>query len=465
MKNSSLVFAGIAPHPPIMVPEIGQEETIKVSGSIQGMRDFSQRVIESGAETVIIVSPHAPLDDEGFIAYSDPILKGDFSRFGTSGTELSVAMDQELFDLITKTVGEHGYKVIPIKGEALDHGAMVPLYFLLDSGWNGRAVVFGYSFLSNKDHLNFGAAIKRAIDKSGRSAALIASGDLSHRLIPEAPAGYYPEAHRFDKEIVDSIRASNPERIINIDPYLRSQAGECGYRSILIALGATEDLAQDCEILHYEAPFGVGYLVAQLSHTANQSYSNYWQEREEPFINERLVTSLARQAVESYIRDKQFISVPEGLPTELTVPGACFVSIKTLAGELRGCIGTIEPNKDSLANEIISNAISAAIRDPRFAPVTPMELKDLSYSVDILMPPEPAHFEDLNPKIYGVIVEDETGEQHGLLLPDIPGIDTAKEQVQIALRKAGIDPNDRYKLYRFRVHRFNESRSALAKRL
>ena len=149
--------------------------------------------------------------------------------------------------------------------QKLDHGTAVPLYFLQRNGWTGRVVALGYSFLSNEDHLRFGSCIGKAINETGRSAGLIASGDLSHRLKPDAPAGYNPTAYIFDNEVVDALRTNSPERIINIDQDLRRSAGECGYRSMLIALGATREQPWACEVIHYEAPFGVGYLVAQLT--------------------------------------------------------------------------------------------------------------------------------------------------------------------------------------------------------
>ena len=126
------------------------------------------------------------------------------------------------------------------------------------------------------------------------------------------------------------------------------------------------------------------------------------------------------------------------------------------SGELRGCIGTIEPAKDTLAEEIVANAISAANNDPRFEPVSEDELSNLRYSVDVLFPSEPAAMEELDPRIFGVIVEDESGSRRGLLLPDIPGIEDTEQQVEIAARKAGIAPGEPIRLYRFRVERFRE---------
>jgi AmmeMemoRadiSam system protein A len=165
---------------------------------------------------------------------------------------------------------------------------------------------------------------------------------------------------------------------------------------------------------------------------------------------------LARRAVEAFVSSDKQIAVSQDAPEILGARAACFVSIKTREGDLRGCIGTIEPVKETLGEELIANAISAATRDPRFAPVEENELPNLKYSVDILAAPEPATFADLDPAIYGVIVEDESGLARGLLLPDIDGVDTAEQQVNIASRKAGIPPGTPLKLSRFRVDRFRE---------
>ena len=123
---------------------------------------------------------------------------------------------------------------------------------------------------------------------------------------------------------------------------------------------------------------------------------------------------------------------------------------------MRGCIGTIEPEKNTLAEELIANAISAASRDPRFPPVRADELPNLKYSVDVLSQPELARIDDLDPNIYGVIVEDQDGVGRGLLLPNLAGIDTAAKQVEIASRKAGIPPGAELKLWRFRADRYRE---------
>ena len=168
------------------------------------------------------------------------------------------------------------------------------------------------------------------------------------------------------------------------------------------------------------------------------------------------LAALAREAVEHFVREGNQIKPPEVTSDLLQERAACFVSLKTLDGELRGCIGTIEPSRATLAEEIIANAINAATRDPRFSPVTSEELNNLRYSVDVLSSPEPAVMDDLDPAIYGVIVEDESGLRRGLLLPALEGIDSVSQQVEIAARKAGIPPDTPVRLSRFSVGRYGE---------
>jgi len=450
---SSVVFAGIAPHPPIMVPEVGRDAIVDVRNSIDAMAALTERVIASGAETVILISPHAPLEPHAFVAYDGPQLYADFANFRAPTVTVQAQLDDELLSTITRAAADRNLATVRIKGFDLDHGTAVPLYFLQRNGWHGRVVALGYSFLSNEDHIRFGNCIKQAVDVIGYPVAFIASGDLSHRLKPDAPAGYDTQAHLFDEEVVDAIRSSSTSRIVNIDQELRRTAGECGYRSMLVALGVAQGLEPSCEVISYEAPFGVGYLVAQLLAAGSADISSAQSLDSQTGAE---LPDLAREVVETFSREGQIIPAPESPSEFLRQRAACFVSIKSANGDLRGCIGTIEPVKDTLAEELIANAISAATRDPRFPPISEQELSGLRYSVDVLSPPEPASMQNLNPSVYGVIVEDESGLRRGLLLPNLEGIDTATKQVEIASRKAGIPPGSEIKLFRFRADRYGE---------
>lgn len=193
-------------------------------------------------------------------------------------------------------------------------------------------------------------------------------------------------------------------------------------------------------VLSYEGPFGVGYLVGEVESMDSDDLESY-------------ILNLAKEAVETYVKEKRVIT-PQNIPEELKRRAGVFVTIKK-HGELRGCIGTIQGTQPNIAYEIVQNAISSATQDPRFPPVREEELPYLEYSVDILNPPERiTDISQLDPKVYGVIVE--RGWQRGLLLPDLEGVDTVEEQLRIASLKAGLSPDEVENIYRFTVTRYGE---------
>ena len=168
---------------------------------------------------------------------------------------------------------------------------------------------------------------------------------------------------------------------------------------------------------------------------------------------EHPLVALARRTIERYVREGTVIDPPDTLSEEMAMRAGVFVSLHR-RGELRGCIGTIEPVRPNVAQEIIANAISAATRDPRFPPLRADELVDLELSVDVLSEAEPiASKKELDPQRYGVIVE--LGGRRGLLLPNLEGVTKVDRQVDIALRKAWISPDEDYTLYRFEVIRYH----------
>jgi AmmeMemoRadiSam system protein A len=168
------------------------------------------------------------------------------------------------------------------------------------------------------------------------------------------------------------------------------------------------------------------------------------------------LVGLAQQAIESYVRDGERIELPDDLPAELRRRAGAFVTIRR-HGQLRGCIGTIQPTCSTVAEEVVQNAISAATRDYRFSPVTAGELKSLDVKVDVLSEPELVHgLEELDPKRYGLIVQSDIDpRKRGLLLPDLEGIDSVEDQVHwTRYHKAGItDPDEPVRMYRFEVKR------------
>lgn len=161
----------------------------------------------------------------------------------------------------------------------------------------------------------------------------------------------------------------------------------------------------------------------------------------------------AWEVIESFIVKGIYPEIPDSLPEELTSRKAgCFVTLHKKNGDLRGCIGTILPTKETLAEEIRDNAIAAATRDPRFPPLSEKELDDIIISVDVLSEPEECSMEDLDPQKYGIIVEKDW--RRGVLLPDLPEVDTVEKQIRIALMKAGISPGEDFNIFRFTANRY-----------
>jgi AmmeMemoRadiSam system protein B len=263
----SLVFASICPHPPIIVPTIGSPPDLKkVEKTIEGMEKLADIFAKAEPATVLIISPHGPLDFNQFSIVNSPTLAGHFYNFGDFQTELIFKNDQKLIERIEKECQRQKIPLRLVNLKELDHGVLVPLYYLSQKLPNIKIVPLAYSYLDLEAHFKFGQVLSKIISGEQFSAncGIVASGDLSHRLTPDAPAGYSLGGKEFDKLLVDLLRKKDTEGILNMEVNLVETAGECGYRSITILLGALNGLSWQPEILSYEGPFGVGYLVALL---------------------------------------------------------------------------------------------------------------------------------------------------------------------------------------------------------
>lgn len=261
---AGIVFGCTVPHPPLLVPDIGGGQEVVISATTQAMEKLTDRLAEQHPQTVLVISPHGEYLGDAMGILTATSSTGDLRNWGVRGPQHHFDNDLEMVALIQKEAEAAG---IPIKsiGERsyeLDHGVMVPMHFLL-SGMKGVPLVpLTFSWLSLETHFSFGKAIGRAAEQSQKRVVLVASGDLSHRLIPGAPAGYDPMGKVFDEELVKALSSSDTKSILNLDRELIERAGECGLRSFVILLGALDGLQVKPEILSYEGPFGVGYLVA-----------------------------------------------------------------------------------------------------------------------------------------------------------------------------------------------------------
>lgn len=460
-----------SPHPPIVIPAVGKGEESAATATCLALRQAAASVAAARPEVLVIFGPHGALFADAFTIEPPATLHGSFARFGAPDEQVTLSVAEQLTTEIMRAAES---AELPLYGfskqlkrrfglsNELDHGLAVPLWFLREAYGKAElppAVVINVSGLSLLEHYRLGMLIQSEIKRTGLRAAIVGSGDLSHRLSPEAPNGYHPQAHLFDEALVELFRQQQASDLLRLED-LAESAGECGLRPFALFLGCFDALPGSGDVLSYEAPFGVGYLVG-LRHvqagTAKSALPELLQIRELRLAEQRNQESepakLARLTVEDHVRGKTDPSVAPSMPAELPERAGVFVSIKH-HGQLRGCIGTTAPTTDSLGQEIRQNAISAATADPRFPAVTIDELPELTYSVDVLGTPEPiADTSSLDPRVYGVIVA-ARGRQ-GLLLPDLDGVETVEEQVAIARQKAGLRADEPVQLQRFTVSRWH----------
>ncbi|KAF1085184.1 2-aminophenol 1,6-dioxygenase subunit beta [Sporotomaculum syntrophicum] len=454
-----------------MVPEVGQGRDNEVANTKKAMLELGRRLSESDAETLVMISPHGTVFSDGIGINAEKELSGNLGQFNAPGVRFALANDLALVQKIQNKARLQNITVAGIDSTlarrygvttGLDHGIMAPLYFLRQAGVHIPLVHVSMGLLPFYQLYSFGVALREAAGELNKHVAVLASSDLSHRLTLDAPNGYHPAGKEFDHRLVKLVRVGDVEGICGLDPELAEQAGECGLRSIIMMLGALDGVEITSEVLSYEGPFGVGYLVASLVPGARDEQRRLQDKIRRLVLDragqkrtaESYPVQLARRVLENYYHGGRDEFKPQEVPEEFAGRRAgVFVSLKK-HGRLRGCIGTIAPTKNNIAEEIAENAVSAAIRDPRFYPVKPEELPELDISVDILGEPEPVHgLDELDPHKYGVIVS--AGGRRGLLLPDLEGIDTVDEQVAIARQKAGISPGEKVRLERFEVVRYH----------
>jgi aromatic ring-opening dioxygenase LigB subunit len=275
---SNIVFSGLSPHPPILVPEIGGNEIEKCMKSRQGLQAFSKKLVEANPELLILITPHGPTFYDALSVYTLPSYFGNFRQFGAPHVKIEAKGAPETGIQIIKKAKEKKIPVLELNEAAfkkysipssLDHATMVPLYYFQEAGLNIPMVLISIGFLPYPELFEFGKCIPEALAEEKKRIAVVASGDLSHRLIPTAPAGYDPIGKEFDRTMIELLKAQDAQSILKLDADLIERAGECGFRPILIMLGAIQNLKLQSEVISYEGPFGVGYGVVVYTPSAS----------------------------------------------------------------------------------------------------------------------------------------------------------------------------------------------------
>ena len=453
----SLKAAFMLPHPPLIVSEIGkgrEEDIIKTKTSYEKVTEEIENI---NPDTIIISSPHTKTYSDGFYISKGDSLTGTFENFGAKQVSFKEEIDNELVEEIEKCNDEN-YKILYETRDdiELDHGTMVPLYFIRKRNIKAKIIVVGLSGLPLIEHYRFGMLLQKAINNSNKRVVYIASGDLSHKLQTYGAYGYAKEGHEYDKQIMEVCGKAKFLELLKFKPEFLEKAAECGHRSFTIMAGTFDKLNVDSKEYSHEDITGVGYGICsfypQGENKERNFYEQYLIQEEKRVISKDELVNLARKTIENYITKNITITVPEDASDEITKNKAgVFVSLHKF-GELRGCIGTFLPTKSSIAEEIIRNAIAAATEDYRFDRVTEEELKYLEINVDVLNEPVKINsIDELDAKKYGVIVY--SGFKRGLLLPDIEGVDTVEQQINIARRKGNIEPDEEITIEKFEVVR------------
>jgi len=457
-----ILRAYVFPHPPLAVPSVGLGQEKEITDTLKAMDLAASEIAGLEPETIIFITPHSVVYADYFHLSPGNSAKGDLTRFRTPDEKFSTVYDTELVEEIAEIAYE---RLIPAgnQGERdanLDHGVTVPMWYINRAYSDYKSVRLSPSGLDKEKHYLLGLCITEAIKKTGRRVVIVASGDLSHSLLSRGPYSYAPEGAEFDARITDAFSSGDFLTLLETPESLRERAAECGFNPFMILIGCFDQVKVETKVLSYEGPFGVGYLVASITPLEADKSRDFLNQYQEIALKEAQASQstedayrlLARQSLEYVILNGKQLPRPDGLPDELLNQKAgAFVTLYK-QGRLRGCIGTISPTRDCIADEIINNAISAGLNDTRFDPVSRAELPFLNYKVDILGTPERiSGLSELNVKRYGVIVT--SGRKRGLLLPNLDGIDTVEEQVAIARQKGGIADDEDIELERFEVVR------------
>ena len=450
------------PHPPLIIPEVGGGEEKKIQKTIDAYQRAAEMIGSLRPETIVLLSPHQTMYADYFHISPGQWARGDFGQFRAGQVSMEVSYDTEFVRVLCESATEVGLEAGTLgeRERRLDHGTMVPLYFV-NQFWTGyRLVRIGLSGFPLTAHYRLGQCIRSAAETLGRNTVVIASGDLSHRLKEDGPYGYQAEGPVYDERIMDVMGRGAFGELFAFSEDFCEKAAECGHRSFTIMAGAFDRTSVEVERLSYEGPFGVGYGSCTFRPIGGDETRNFLEqyeakereellarrEREDPYVR------LARYTIEAFVKTGKLPKMPQDLPEELYQNRAgAFVSLKE-DGRLRGCIGTIHAVRESLAEEIMYNAVSACSEDPRFSPVEDWEVERLTISVDVLGETEKISSpEELDVTRYGVIVT--KGGRRGLLLPNLEGVDTIEQQIAIAKQKAGIRDHESVELERFEVIR------------
>jgi MEMO1 family protein len=261
----SLVFAAITPHPPLLIPAIGQDSLKKISKTKKALEKLEEDLYLSKPDILLVISPHGTRFKDAFSINYCTDYTTDLKQFGDLTTKLKFKGEVKLpNELKEKTNKSKDFPAVMISDKKLDHGVSVPLFYLTAHLPNVTIMPIGFCELDWKTHVEFGYLLKDLIMKTTKRVAIIASADLSHSLSTEAPAGFKAAGVSFDEKIQELLAAGNTSGLLQLDKKLVNDSEQCGFKALLIMLGILRGINYNFESYCYESPFGVGYLTANL---------------------------------------------------------------------------------------------------------------------------------------------------------------------------------------------------------
>jgi len=260
-----LVFAAVVPHSPVLVPSVGKEHLKKLKKTVAAMKRLEQDLYASHPDTILIVSPHGPVEADHFTLDLNETYACDLKDFGVFDVDVACRADMKLVSALKEHLEDKNVPFMLRSEAALDYGIVVPLTYLTGHLQKFSVLPVYPALLSAKSHFEFGQAIQEVLMHTDRRVAVLASADLSHRLTRGAPAGYSPHGRKFDEKIITLIKEKKHAALITFEPELAAKAAQCGLPPLTILSGIIDGVDVTPEVLSYESPFGIGLLTVHYS--------------------------------------------------------------------------------------------------------------------------------------------------------------------------------------------------------
>ena len=380
----SIVAAFMVPHPPMIVPDVGRGSEKQIEKTVRAYEKVAEEIAALRPETIIISSPHSIMYADYFHISPGTGASGSLSDFNAPNVKFNVEYDEELVNLLCEKAGTLHFPAGTLgeKRKELDHGTMVPLWFILKKYRDFKLVRTGLSGHDLLKHYEYGMLIKDVVEDLGRKVVYVASGDLSHKLQDYGPYGFAEEGPVYDSRIMDVCSGARFGELFDFDESFCEKAAECGHKSFVIMAGALDGKSVQAVQYSHEDVTGVGYGICSFIPKGDDENRHFLANRlktvqadlEEKRQKSDAYVKLARASAEYFVKTGRVMELPDWVPDELlNKKSGAFVSVHKF-GSLRGCIGTISSTQENLALEIIQNAVSAVSADPRFDSVTKFEI-------------------------------------------------------------------------------------------